>query len=202
LTRCLEGCCRDCVVGVDDGFFERGWRYTVLCGSLYCRLGGSSWVPAGLGFELVEVDGSDSTNAIVSLLEGLGVRPRLVLVDTPIYAGFNVADLLEVQRVTGVPVASVHLYWPDMPAIGRALRRHFRDWRERLARVEVVYSLLRRLDCGRGRVVYVAAIGCGFGYVASTVCSLQLYSRVPEPLYVAGRVASRLSRRLHGLLRG
>lgn len=202
MIRCSEGFCGDCVVGVDDGFFKRGWRYTVLCGAVHCRCEGWGWVPVRLGFSLVEVDGVDATDSLVSLVEGLGVEPALVVVDTPIFAGFNVADLVEAWRRLRVPIASVHMYWPDIDAIGWALRRHFVDWRERFVRVEVVYSLLRRLVCSRGRELYVAVVGGSYGEAARLLCSLQLYSRVPEPLYTAGRVASRLSRRLAGLLAG
>jgi endonuclease V-like protein UPF0215 family len=132
-----------------------------------------------------------------ALGDGLGLEA--VLLDTPVFAGFNVAEPWRVAEETGVPVVVVYMYPPRRERVERALRLHFPDWRRRLRVLERVWDDLRLAACPRGKLLY-AAYGLGAGEAVGLLCGLQLYTRVPEPLYTAHAAASGLSRSLQEFL--
>ncbi len=190
----------ECFVGVDDGYFERSWRRTVLAAALHCTTA-DGIVPCSLSATWITVDGADATYAIMEAVRRLqppyGCRRLVLLADTPIYAGFNVADLEYVSEELGIPVISVYHYEPDREAIRAALAKHFpgEDWRVRV--LEKDWRRIRRVDCSRG-VLYASTYYIGFLEAASILCRLQVYTRSPEPLYTAGVFASAVSRSLLG----
>ncbi len=188
-----------CYAGVDDGFFRKGWRRSLAVLAVHCRVG-SHLCPCGLFHSWFTVDGLDATDVIVEL----GSRAlelfelRLLLLDTPVFAGFNVAEPWRVSEELGVPVAVVYLYPPRRGRVERALRLHFPDWRRRLEVLERVWAGLREAPCPRGSLL-LASYGVGWEEAWRLVCGLQVYTRVPEPLYTAHTVASGLARSLlHG----
>ena len=188
-----------CFVGVDDGYFKRSWRRTVLAAAAHCYHGGTL-TPCLVSLEPVTVDGADATYSIRQAAGRLLPRcggSALLLLDTPIYAGFNVADPQYLSEELGVPLVTVYHYPPDRDAIARALEKHFPGERWRLSILVEDWRRLRPIDCPRGRL-YIACYGIGFLEAVSHVCSLQLFTRTPEPLYTAGTVASAVSRFLWG----
>ncbi len=190
----MEGC----VAGVDDGFFRKGWSRCILVLAAHCRRGGRL-CPCLAEASWVQVDGLDATEAIAGLVSQASERLGLaaVLLDTPVFAGFNVAEPWRVHEETGVPVVVVYAYPPRRRRVERALRLHFPDWRRRLGVLEEVWSRLRRAPCPRGELLY-ASYGLDAGEAWRLLCSLQVYTRIPEPLYTAHVVASGLSRSLLG----
>lgn len=186
-----------CVAGLDDGFFERGWRRALMVLAVHCWHGGEL-CPCRLLLDTVEVDGLDATEAAERLIrraraEGLGLEA--LLTDTVVFAGFNILDPAELQRRLGLPVVVVYWYPPRREAVERALRLHFPDWRKRLAILGDVWARLRRVECSRGSLL-VAPYGADYSYAWRLVCRLQLFTRHPEPLFTAHRAASMLSRAL------
>ena len=191
-----------CVAGFDDGFFERGWEKTL--GVLAVPSSrGSSLCPCGVYMSTLTVDGLDATARAAELVARTLERYELdaVLLDTNIYAGFNILDPETLYRETRVPVIVVYWYQPNRDAVRRALERHFADWRLRLGILERVWSRLSRATCPKGALL-LASYGIGFGEAWSLVCSLQLHTRQPEPLFTAHQLASMLSRQLAGVLKG
>jgi len=181
------------VGGVDDGYFEKGWRRALLALALV-EARGATVCPRGLRLGRVTVDGLDATRVLLSLLdgvEGLG----LLLLDNVVVAGFNLVEPWVVAEEAGVPVAVVLRYPPRRGAVEAALRGHFRDWRVRLSVLERVWGDLRLAPCPRGPLL-VAAYGGSWERVVDAVCMLQVYTRVPEPLYLAHAAASGLTRSL------
>jgi len=181
------------VGGVDDGFFEKGWRSTVLALALMEWRGGVL-CPRGARLGRVSVDGLDATSVLSRLVGGVeGLR--LVLLDNVVYAGFNLVEPWRVFEETGVPVVVVLRYPPRRGMVESALRRHFRDWELRLGVLEKVWNSLRPAPCPRGGLL-LAPYGLGWGEAVGEVCGLQVFTRVPEPLYMAHVVASGVSRSL------
>ncbi|KSW11527.1 hypothetical protein CF15_01425 [Pyrodictium occultum] len=185
------------MAGLDDGFFQRGWRRTLLALAVHCRREGSL-CPCRVLLDTVEVDGLDATWKAARLVRralGEGFRLEAVLTDTVVFAGFNILDPERLYRETGVPAVAVYMYPPRREAVERALRLHFPDWRERLAVLEEAWSRLRSAECRRGRLL-LAAYGMEPRDAWRLACSLQLYTRHPEPLFTAHQAASMLSRTL------
>ncbi len=190
---------RACVGGLDDGFFRRGWSSTIAALAVMCWRG-SVLCPSHVLLGRLTVDGLDATPVASMLARRAleeGYELGALLLDTVVFAGFNVLDPALLHAETGVPVVVVYWYPPRREAVERALRLHFRDWRERLGILEAVWSRLRRVECPRGGLL-VAPYGMGYGEAWRLVCRLQLYTRAPEPLYLAHVAASGLSRSLLG----
>ncbi len=183
-----------CYGGVDDGYFKRGWRYTVLALALHC---GDKLTPSYIGFELVRVDGADATFRIVELVRRSLTRFRfdieLLLLDTPVFAGFNIADPAYIHTTLGIAVASIYHYPPNRDAIVKALEKTFPGETWRLKILERDWARLRKLHCPKG-LLYVAAYGVTVTELYTKICMLQRFTRTPEPLYTAGAAASAASR--------
>ncbi|MET1128528.1 MAG: DUF99 family protein [Thermoproteota archaeon] len=195
----------ECYAGIDDGYFVKGMRKTVMALAVHCFVG-SSLCPFHIAVDTVEVDGLDAVDVAASLVRRASTEKRvqlsLVLLDTNIFAGFNVLDPEELQRRIEVPVAVVYWYRPEAGRVKEALRKHFPDWSRRLGILEKVWSRLTTVSCSKGKVL-VAVYGSTLTDVWSKLCRLQLYTRHPEPLYTAHVVASAASRFLisSGVLR-
>ncbi len=188
---------RRCVAGFDDGRFSKSWRCTLGVLSLHCWAG-PHLCPCGAVVTRLTVDGMDSTERIIEAVErarGLGYGVEALLLDTNVFAGFNVADPEAVASRLGLPVLVVYWYPPRREAVERALRLHFPDWRERLRLLEEAWSRLRQAPCPRGGLL-LAVYGADWGWGHRLLCGLQLYTRAPEPLYTAHTLASELSEAL------
>lgn len=144
------------------------------------------------------MDGLDATEAITGLIrEALqqGYMLKAVLLDTPVFAGFNVASPQAIWEEAGVPVIAVYRYPPRRAAVERALRLHFPDWERRLSILREVWGRLREAPCPRGVLLY-APYGIPAEEAVRILCRSQVFTRIPEPLYTAHTAASELSRGL------
>jgi endonuclease V-like protein UPF0215 family len=184
----------ECYAGVDDGYFSRSWRSTLAVLAVHCRLG-STLCPCTLYTGRFTIDGLDATQVIVELVRKALEKHnlKLLLMDSVVYAGFNIADIDQIHEETGVPVAAVIWYPPDREAVERALRLHFSDWQQRLHLLEKTWNTMRKLACPKG-ALYISWRGGDWWSIARTICSLQIYTRHPEPLYTAHMLASTLSK--------
>lgn len=181
--------------GLDDGRLPPGRRGRVpLVLSLHRSVEGLL-CPCRLEATWVTIDGLDATEAAIGLVgEGLRACGSLgaVLLDTVVYAGFNLVEPWRLHGETGVPVIVVYHYPPDAGAVERALRLHFPDWEYRLSVLERVWESLRPAECPRGRLLY-ASYGLDPGEAWRLLCRLQVFTRTPEPLYAAHVAAGALS---------
>lgn len=183
-----------CYGGVDDGFFKRGWSKTVAVLSVHCERE-EVFCPCSFYAAPITVDGSDATAVIVELIRSAlsdGFALDVVLLDTVVFAGFNIAVPWRVWEDTGIPVIVVLLYPPNAGAAERALMKLFSNHQWRIEVLRRVWSDLFRVECSRGSL-YAAAYGVERGRAWSLLCSLQRFTRQPEPLYTAHIVASSLS---------
>jgi endonuclease V-like protein UPF0215 family len=185
---------KGCVAGIDDGYFKRDWRKTTFVLAAHCWRNDALCPCLVLG-DVVEIDGIDSTEKAISLVkEALHELGGLeaVLLDTVIFAGFNILDAGRLHEETNVPVIAVFWYEPDREAVRRAIVKHFDDAEQRLRLLEETWSRLTRIECGKGSLL-IAPYGVSVEKAWELVCSLQIYTRQPEPLFTAHVMASRLS---------
>mgnify|MGYP001770753861 CR=1 FL=1 len=175
----------------DDGHVSKlGGGETVLACVAYEELR-----PVGVAASLVHVDGLDATSVLAGLAGVLAAGGEGVLfLDSLTVAGFNVISLPAVTRLTGLPAVVVYTYRPSLERLEAPLRQHFPDAELRL-RVLSPISGARLVATRRGDL-YLIAWGIGYGEARDLVELYQVYSRVPEPLRVAHRVASEMSRAL------
>jgi len=187
----------ECYAGIDDGFFRRGWPRTLLVLAAHCFVEEGKLCPCLVLAETVKIDGMDSTEKAIRLVNRAKRKLdlRVVLLDTVVFAGFNILDAEELYRRTSIPVIAVYWYPPNKEAVTSALRKHFADWEKRLSLLEDTWNKLSSVKCEKGELL-VAPYGIGAGEAWRTVCRLQVYTRQPEPLFTAHVLASALSKKL------
>ncbi len=169
------------VVGFDDAPFARSHRGDVLVvGAVFAgeRLD-------GVVSTRVRRDGTNSTQRLIECTTTSKYFDQLqaILLQGINFAGFNVADLKELHRVTGLPVLVIARHPPDLHAIRKALLQRVpggaKKWRliEAAGPMEPLAGL------------YVQRCGITPEGAAKLLTRLQQNGLLPEPLRVAHMIA-------------
>ena len=118
------------IIAIDDSPFVRGQQECLLVG-VVCRRGEVE----GILSSRVAVDGRDATDRIAEMTRGSRFAPQLqcIMLNSIMMGGFNVVDIGRLSGETGMPVLAMTRKRPDRQAVEQALRKHFADWRERVA---------------------------------------------------------------------
>lgn len=173
------------VVGFDDAPFAREHRGDVpVVGAVFCGLR-----LEGVLRGRVRRDGSNAARALAALVTESKFAPQLqlVLLQGIALAGFNVVDVEELHRRTGLPVLVVARRAPRLPAIRAALLGRVpggaRKWAliERLGPMEPVAG------------VHVQRVALTHAEAAAIVRRLAVHGHVPEPLRAAHLIAGALA---------
>ncbi len=164
-------------VGFDDGF-RGGEAYIVGC------VTAGTYVE-GFMIDRIEVDGMDVTEKIVGLVESsrFKIQIKCIFLYGITFAGFNVADVEEINRRTGIPVVVVMRRMPRFEDIERALK-NLKDWERRLEAIK------KAGDVKRVEGLYVQFKGCDASDVKEFIRVSRLKGKIPEALRIAHLVAS------------
>ncbi len=172
------------VLGIDDGPYVRGSDRTVVVMTVY-RMNGYI---DGMMTSSVQTDGSDSSEVISSELGNSRFTDqiRCIISDGACLAGFNVLNLDDLHRRTGLPVITVSDERPDTPSICKALKDNFPDWERRL---ELITSHPpHSLDLPDG-VCHIREKGITIDAADDTVRRCTIRGRIPEPVRISHMVA-------------
>ena len=184
------------VLGIDDGPFSFTDMKVPVIGVVVRR----GYVDAVLRTE-ADVDGTDSTRVIAALVGGSGYRGQLeaVMIDGAAVGGFNVVDLEELHRLTGVAVITVTRDRPDMARIRKALEmlgrtpKHGRgpipDWKERLGLLE--RTRLVEVRTGN-KPIFIGFAGVEEPEAKGIVTASTIRGSIPEPVRLAHIIATAL----------
>lgn len=144
----------------------------------------------------VEVDGLDSTEKIIALYRNNPFRLeiRLIMIDSPTVAGFNIVDPEKIFRETGIPV----LLLPDSPPNGAILDVYSHVFPNRIAQIDVLKRLppleemqiTIKTDPHIKGSIYFHIIGATKDEIRPLLIHLAEYSLIPEPLRIAHVIAS------------
>src|SRR6266581_6489408 len=173
------------VIGIDDGPFTKQQETAPLVAAL---LEGPHLQKVHA--TRITVDGLDATEKALGLLRRWKPFPNLLSGVT--FAGFNLIDPHILHRSYRVPVIVVVGSRPDNRAVKRALVKHFPDWKRRW---RIISSLgpLRTVRTSLGEPpIYFEFFGCSRREATSLLKAYSYISRLPEPIRVAGLVASGL----------
>jgi|Deesub1362A_J573_1020465.scaffolds.fasta_scaffold01059_7 hypothetical protein len=169
-------------VGFDDGFRNFKDRKAYLIG---CVTAGTT-VESFL-FSEIEVDGFDTTPKIVSLVLGSKHREQLktIFLSGITFAGFNIADITEINERTGIPVIVVMKKIPDFSSIFSALE----NVTERKRKEEIIRRA-GKINMIAG--IYAQIAGCSVENAEKYILASRDKSKIPESLRVAHLAASSL----------
>ena len=173
------------VIGIDDGPFTKRQETAPLVAAL---LEGPHLQKVHA--TRITVDGLDATEKALKLLRRW--KPVPILLSGVTFAGFNLIDPRVLHRSYRVPVIVVVGSRPDNRAVKRALVKHFPDWKRRW---RIISSLgpLRTVRTSLGEPpIYFEFFGCSRREATSLLKAYSYISRLPEPIRVAGLVASGL----------
>ena len=140
----------------------------------------------------VEVDGLDATERLMETIEELSREVDVVMSSSIPIAGFNLLDPKKVLERFGIPSVFVLGERPDQGAVRAALKKHFRDWKKRVAVIEGAGGF-RELSLEGENPVLVECVGIEPAEAMRLVRRLTIFGRIPEPVRLARMVARAVS---------
>ena len=177
------------VIGFDDAPFSFGDQCVLVVGVLM-RLRG--YIEAVLSTS-ARVDGTDANEALEKCIMSsrYSEQPEAVMLDGASMGGFNVVDMEDLWKSTGIPVISVTRTPPDMGSMKDALEKHFVDWEHRLALLEK--NRLFTVDTGHN-AVSASAWGISEKRAKELIHSNTVMGALPECIRLAHLIASGIAR--------
>jgi len=178
------------VLGIDDGIFVPHKKGTVDVVGVVYR--GGYWLDGVMRTE-VEVDGTDATEKIASMIMGSPHfdQIRVVVLDGVTFAGFNVVDIKELFQKIGLPCIVVTREKPDFEEIRKALE-NLPEPEKRWKAMEKAGKLIEVRTRRAEEAVYMQIAGISEGDAEKILKSTSTRSNVPEALRVAHIIASGL----------
>ncbi len=167
------------VVGFDDSF-KGEVAYIVGC------ITAGTYVE-GFLIDRIEVDGFDVTEKVVDLINSskFKIQLKCIMLSGITFAGFNIADVYEIYRRTGIPVVVVMKKMPNFKDIEMALRN--------LSSFERRMEIIRRAgDVHRIEDLFIQICGCDIDFARNILSISRSKGKIPEALRIAHLVASAL----------
>ncbi len=179
------------VMGIDDGKYDpRKDEATIVVGVV---TRGGKWID-GVEATIVTVDGTDATDKIAEMVNNSRHKPqlRVIMTDGITFAGFNLLDIAELHRRTGLPVIAVVDRKPDIESVLDALDNLDKsDERKRIVeRAGPVHKVITKKG---EKPVYFQCAGVEPEIAEVIVKKTAVRYRLPEPVRVAHFVASATS---------
>jgi endonuclease V-like protein UPF0215 family len=110
------------VLGIDDAPFDKFKKGNVLVVGTLFR--GGSFIDGVLSTK-VKIDGNDSTLKLIKMINKSKFKPQLqcIILDGIAFGGFNIIDIQNLNKKTGIPVMVVIRRMPDFKKIEATLKK-------------------------------------------------------------------------------
>jgi endonuclease V-like protein UPF0215 family len=180
------------ILGIDDGAFQPHMKGLVDVVGVVFR--GGYWLDGVMRTE-VEIDGMDATEKIASMIMNSPHydQLRVVVLDGVTFAGFNVVDVRELFKKTGLPVMAVTREKPDFEEIKAALE-NLPESRKRWKAIENAGKQIEVQMRNGEKSIYVHITGISEADARRILKKTSTRSNIPEALRVAHLIASGLTR--------
>ena len=168
------------VLGIDDGPFDKfNDKEVIVVGTVYR---GGSFIDGVISTK-VRVDGDNSTEKLVEMINKCKFKPQLqvILLDGIAVGGFNVVDVNDLNKKTGIPVIVVMRDYPDFKKIEKASTK--------LNHAEKIKLLKKAGKVYQLGEIFVQAIGLTLKQAEEIIDITCTHSLLPEPLRVAHLIA-------------
>lgn len=179
------------IIGIDDGHFTKKQKKVIVVGAI--TRGKKSL--DGLLSTKITVDGLDATNKISSMINNSSHRHQLrfIMLSGITFGGFNLVDIRQLYKNTGIPVVVFIRRRPDLDSIRNALRKNFPDWKKRWEIIEKAGKIYSVRVNERSKI-YIQKSGLGINLAKQLVKKTIAYGNTPEPLRVAHIIATGITR--------
>ena len=170
-------------VGFDDCFAGLGSERACIIG---CITAGT-YVECFL-YDTIDVDGFDSSEKIVSMVKKSRFYEQIKCIFLPgiTFAGFNVADIVEINERTSIPVVVVMKKMPDLVKLSKAI--------ENVSMPELRKEVIKKAgNIHTLEGLYVQFVGCGEEDVKTYLKASRLKGNTPECLRIAHLAASAIA---------
>ena len=170
------------VLGVDDGYFlKRGNARVLVVGAV---LRGNKDLEGVLSCYITK-DGRDATNSLIRMINLSKHKRQLryTMTNGTTLAGFNILDIAELHKKTGLPVLSILRKKPNLERVDKALD-NFRDKKERKAIME------KAGEINRYRQLWFQTAGLSLSEAKELIDKALRKSNIPEPVRIAHIIAS------------
>ncbi|ADI31155.1 DUF99 family protein [Staphylothermus hellenicus] len=183
---------KNTIIACDDGYFPQFFKGRKGRTVLACIKTRNNSFIVGIAFKRIIIDGRETTPTITDLVKSL--KPcKAVLLDGITYAGFDVADAMQIHEETQVPVITVQQYPLNLERIKYSLRKHFPDWTKRYEVISRIYRNMYPLST-RWKTIEFSPYGMSPKKASKLLLQTMIYSPIPEPLRIADHIASQISR--------
>ncbi|KKG18088.1 hypothetical protein EO98_14210 [Methanosarcina sp. 2.H.T.1A.6] len=173
------------ILGIDDSALLN--ERVMIVGTVFR---GGDWIDGVLRSEITR-DGLDATEVISTMIKNSRHygQLRIIMLDGITYGGFNVVDIEELYRETGLPVIVIMRSYPDFEKIRSALR-HFSDGDVRWDIIKKAGKIEKLITKKNGTPTYIQKTGIGIKSAEKIVRLTSIRSNIPEPLRVAHLIAT------------
>jgi endonuclease V-like protein UPF0215 family len=177
-------------VGIDDGTFRKSKDKLCMISGVLIR---ADYLIESVSTRPIEVDGLDSTERIVEIVNAdFKGNASLIMTCGVTFAGFNVADLFNVFKETGIPVISVTRRKPDSQSIEEAILKTQHHYRQKLETIQRYNT--EELHLPNGSLLYINRIGIEQKPAATYVKKLTRTGNIPEPVRLASIIAKSIKK--------
>ncbi len=168
------------VLGIDDGPFDKfNDSEVIVVGAVYR---GGSFID-GIVSAKVRVDGDDSTEKIIGMVNNSKFRPQIqaIILDGIAVGGFNVIDVDDLNKKTGIPVIVVMRDYPEIDKMKDALVKLGHE-----SKIKLLENAgeIHKLD-----EIFIQNIGLSLKQAEEIIDITSTHSLIPEPLRVAHLIA-------------
>ncbi len=169
------------ILGIDDSPFDKFKKDKVLVIGTIFR--GGQFLDGVLSTK-VTVDGSDSTQKLISMINKTKHKPQLqvIMIDGIALGGFNIIDVQKLHKKTKLSVIVVIRRMPDIANIKRILKKIGKENKIKLLEQAGLPVKIGKIYCQLTGITLEKA-----KQVLKIACT---HSYIPEPIRIAHLIAS------------
>ena len=177
------------LIGIDDSPFTFNDKYSSIIGVI---MRGGSYIECVL-HDRVSIDGDDATIICKKMIGKTRHKKQLkaILLDGISLGGFNVVDINELFSYTNIPVITITRDKPDFIKIEKALKKNFKDWKDRLNLIKK--GRLHKIETSHNPI-YIKCVGLLINEAKEIIKISTIRGVIPEPIRVAHLIGSGLER--------
>ena len=174
------------IAGFDDGPFDKEKTSTPVIGVIYR---GGKFLDGILRTDIT-IDGLDSTQKLIKLINSSRHKQQLkvLMLDGITVGGFNIVDVKQLHKNTGLPVIIFNRKYPDLVSVKNALM-NLSGFDIRWKMIENA-GKIKECSLSNDKKIYYQSIGMSDEDAEDALRMSSTHGDIPEPLRVAHLIAT------------